>query len=85
MWLEIQAEGVAGIRGNLHEDPDRIRRPMIKVDGQWREVSWDAAFRRCTELLAPVIEKYGIGSVTASARAKGASRGDAWFRLSTSG
>lgn len=49
----------------LHEDPDRIRRPMIRVDGQWREVSWDAAFRRCTELLTPVIEKYGIGAVTA--------------------
>jgi anaerobic selenocysteine-containing dehydrogenase len=50
--------------GALHEDPDRIRRPMVKVDGQWQEVSWDAAFRRCTELLAPVIDKYGIGAVT---------------------
>ena len=50
--------------GALHEDPDRIRRPMIKVDGQWQEVSWDAAFRRCTELLAPVIDKYGIQAVT---------------------
>lgn len=50
--------------GVVHEDPDRIRRPMIKVDGQWQEVSWDTAFRRCTELLAPVIEKYGIGAVT---------------------
>ncbi|SEH55962.1 Anaerobic selenocysteine-containing dehydrogenase [Mycolicibacterium rutilum] len=50
--------------GAVHEDPDRIRRPLIKVDGQWREVSWDAAFRRCTELLAPVIERYGIGAVT---------------------
>jgi len=50
--------------GAVHDDPDRIRRPMIKVDGQWQEVSWDAAFRRCTELLAPVIEKYGIGAVT---------------------
>lgn len=49
----------------LHDDPDRIRAPMIKVDGQWREVSWNAAFRRCTELLTPVIEKYGIGAVTA--------------------
>ncbi|CAM3286164.1 molybdopterin-dependent oxidoreductase [Mycobacterium colombiense] len=49
----------------LHDDPDRIRQPMIKVDGQWREVSWDAAFRRCTELLTPVIDKYGIGAVTA--------------------
>ncbi|MCW2624454.1 molybdopterin-dependent oxidoreductase [Mycobacterium sp.] len=50
--------------GAVHEDPDRIRRPMIKVDGQWQEASWDAAFRRCTELLAPVIEKFGIGAVT---------------------
>ncbi|OBK31587.1 molybdopterin dinucleotide-binding protein [Mycobacterium asiaticum] len=49
----------------LHEDPDRIRQPLIKVDGQWHEVSWDAAFRRCTELLTPVIRKYGIGAVTA--------------------
>ena len=49
----------------LHDDPDRIRRPMIKVDGRWQEVSWDAAFRRCTELLTPVIRKYGIGAVTA--------------------
>lgn len=49
----------------LHDDPDRIRQPMIKVDGEWHEISWDGAFRRCTELLAPVIEKYGIGAVTA--------------------
>ncbi|OBG38884.1 molybdopterin dinucleotide-binding protein [Mycobacterium sp. E3198] len=51
--------------GQVHDDPDRIRRPLIKRDGQWHEVSWDAAFRRCTELLTPVIEKYGIGAVTA--------------------
>ena len=50
--------------GVVHHDPDRIRQPMIKVDGQWKEVSWDAAFRRCTELLAPVIEQHGIGAVT---------------------
>lgn len=50
--------------GALHEDPDRIRTPMIKVDGQWQEVSWDTAFRRCTELLAPVIAEHGIGAVT---------------------
>lgn len=49
----------------LHDDPDRIRQPLIKVDGRWQEVSWDRAFRRCTELLTPVIDKYGIGAVTA--------------------
>lgn len=51
--------------GALHEDPDRIRHPMIKVDGRWREVDWATAFRRCTELLTPVIERYGIEAVTA--------------------
>jgi anaerobic selenocysteine-containing dehydrogenase len=51
--------------GALHEDPDRIRAPMIKIDGQWQEVSWQRAFERCTELLAPVIDKHGIGAVTA--------------------
>ena len=51
--------------GAVHEDPDRIRTPMVKVDGEWHEVTWDEAFRRCTEILAPVIEEYGIGAVTA--------------------
>src|ERR1700749_4576659 len=51
--------------GAVHHDPDRIRHHMIKVDGHSRGVSWEAAFRRCTELLTPVIEKYGIGAVTA--------------------
>ena len=51
--------------GALHEDPDRIRRPMIKIDGQWHEVDWDTAFRRCTELLAPIIAEHGIGAVAA--------------------
>lgn len=49
----------------LHHDPDRIRQPLVKIEGRWQEVSWDAAFRRCTELLTPVIRKYGIGAVTA--------------------
>ncbi len=49
----------------LHDDPDRIRQPLLKIEGRWQEVSWDAAFRRCTELLTPVIRKYGIGAVTA--------------------
>lgn len=49
----------------LHDDPDRIRQPLIKVDGRWQEVGWDVAFRRCTELLTPVIRAHGIGAVTA--------------------
>jgi anaerobic selenocysteine-containing dehydrogenase len=51
--------------GAVHHDPDRIRTPMVKIDGEWHEASWDEAFRRCTELLTPIIEKYGISAVTA--------------------
>jgi anaerobic selenocysteine-containing dehydrogenase len=50
--------------GALHTDPDRLRSPMIKTGGYWREATWDEAFRECTRKLAPVIEKYGIGSVS---------------------
>jgi len=51
--------------GKVHEDPDRLRRPMIREGDRWREVTWDEAFARCEELLHPVIERYGIGAVTA--------------------
>jgi len=52
--------------GQLHHDPDRLRSPLVKdADGTFREVSWEEAFDRCTELLAPVIAEHGIGAVTA--------------------
>jgi anaerobic selenocysteine-containing dehydrogenase len=51
--------------GKVHEDPDRLRRPMVREGERWREVGWDEAFARCEELLHPVIERYGIGAVTA--------------------
>src|SRR5579864_5633867 len=51
--------------GKVHDDPDRVRRPMVREGDQWREVTWDDAFQRCEELLRPVIDRYGIGAVTA--------------------
>ena len=38
---------------------------MVREGDTWREVSWDEAFRRCDELLAPVIAEHGIEAVTA--------------------
>ena len=38
---------------------------MVRDGTTWREVSWDEAFETCERLLQPVIEKYGIGAVTA--------------------
>ena len=51
--------------GHLHHDPDRLREPMVRDGDQWREVTWDEAFDRCTEFLRPVIERHGIEAVTA--------------------
>jgi anaerobic selenocysteine-containing dehydrogenase len=51
--------------GHLHDDPDRVRVPMVRDDSRWREVSWDEAFARCTELLQGVIDRHGKGAVTA--------------------
>ena len=41
---------------DLHEDPDRLRAPLVKRDGRFVEVGWDEAFdeidRRLTRILA---------------------------------
>ena len=52
--------------GHLHHDPDRLHEPMVRQpDGTFQAVTWEEAFDRCTELLAPVIAEHGIGAVTA--------------------
>src|SRR4051794_25502414 len=51
--------------GHLHHDPDRLRAPLVRDGDTWREVSWDEAFRRCSELLGPVVAAHGIEAVTA--------------------
>jgi anaerobic selenocysteine-containing dehydrogenase len=51
--------------GHLHHDPDRLRAPMVRDGETWREVTWDEAFRRCSELLGPVVAEHGIEAVTA--------------------
>ena len=51
--------------GHLHHDPDRLRVPLVRDGDQWREVTWDQAFTRCEELLAPIVEQDGMRAVTA--------------------
>ena len=48
---------------HLHEDPDRLRSPMVKRDGAHVEVSWDEAFAEIERLMMPVIEEHGRESV----------------------
>ena len=49
----------------LHEDPDRLRRPLVKRDGQHVEVSWDEAWDEVERGLTRVIDTYGRESIGA--------------------
>ena len=48
---------------DVHEDPNRLRRPMRKVDGQWLELSWDDAFELAAEKLAAIVAQHGNDAV----------------------
>ena len=43
----------------LHEDPDRLRRPVVKRDGAFVEVSWDEAFAEIERRLLPLLDEHG--------------------------
>jgi len=43
----------------LHEDPDRLRRPVVKRDGAFVEVSWDEAFAEIEQRLLPLLDEHG--------------------------
>ena len=47
----------------LHEDPDRLRRPMVKRDGVHVEVEWDEAWHVIAERLPQIIRDHGRESV----------------------
>ncbi|MSZ56670.1 MAG: molybdopterin-dependent oxidoreductase, partial [Actinobacteria bacterium] len=49
----------------LHEDPDRLRKPMVKRDGVHVEVTWDEAWKEVERGLMGVIDRYGRSSLSA--------------------
>src|SRR6218665_114637 len=44
---------------DLHEDPDRLRTPLVKRDGVFVEASWPEALAEVQRRLLPVIEQHG--------------------------
>ncbi|WP_435611964.1 molybdopterin oxidoreductase family protein [Streptomyces sp. bgisy159] len=44
-------------------DPDRLRAPLLRVDGELREVSWQEAFDAVAARIRPVVERHGPHSV----------------------
>ena len=51
---------------DLHEDPDRLRTPLIKRNGQFVEATWDEAFAEIALRLPPLIATHGRDAVAAS-------------------
>ncbi len=51
--------------GALHEDPDRLRRPLVREGRQWREVGWGEALDRAARGLRDAARAHGRDAVGA--------------------
>jgi anaerobic selenocysteine-containing dehydrogenase len=51
---------------DLHDDPDRLRTPLIKRNGVHQPASWDEAFAEVERRLLPLIEQHGRDAVALS-------------------
>lgn len=49
--------------GRLDEDPDRLARPMVRVDGQLRPASWEEAFAEVHRGLGGIMAAHGRDAV----------------------
>lgn len=47
----------------LHDDPDWLRRPVVRRDGRFVEVTWDEAFAEVERRLVPIVEQRGRDAV----------------------
>src|SRR5262245_61245146 len=43
----------------LDADSDRLRAPLIKRSGMWREATWDEAFAEIERRLPPILQQHG--------------------------
>ncbi|HUR76995.1 MAG TPA: molybdopterin-dependent oxidoreductase [Acidimicrobiales bacterium] len=50
---------------DLHDDPDRLRTPLIKRDGEFVEATWDEAWAEIATRLQVVIDSHGRESLGA--------------------
>src|SRR5207248_7738833 len=47
----------------LEDDPDRLRTPLVRRDGELVEATWDEAFGEIERRLPPLIEQHGRNAV----------------------
>src|SRR5258708_896380 len=48
---------------DIHEDPDRLRRPLLREGGNWREIGWDEALDLAAQRLAALQLAHGNNAV----------------------
>ncbi|GGX10641.1 molybdopterin oxidoreductase family protein [Streptomyces lomondensis] len=49
--------------GAVDSDPDRLRTPLVRRDGELREATWEEAFDAVAAGIRPVVERYGPNAV----------------------
>ncbi|AMW09546.1 molybdopterin-binding oxidoreductase [Streptomyces qaidamensis] len=49
--------------GAVDSDPDRLRTPLVRRDGELREATWEEAFDAVAAGIRPVLERHGPNSV----------------------
>ena len=49
--------------GRLHDDPDRLRGPLVRRDGELRPASWEEAFAEVARRLPPIVQRHGRDAV----------------------
>jgi anaerobic selenocysteine-containing dehydrogenase len=48
---------------DIHEDPNRLRRPMKRAGSEWQEIPWDEAFELAAGKLAAIQSAHGNNTV----------------------
>lgn len=47
----------------IYEDPERVTRPLRKVDGGWQEISWEEALDEVGNRLSSIRDQYGKDAI----------------------
>jgi anaerobic selenocysteine-containing dehydrogenase len=48
---------------DIHEDPDRLRKPVKRTADGWQEISWDEAFNLVVDRLVDIRNQHGANSI----------------------
>jgi anaerobic selenocysteine-containing dehydrogenase len=48
---------------DVYNDPDRLKKPVKKMDGEWKEISWEQAFDEVAQNLKRIQATYGKNAI----------------------